>query len=339
MGILYIQTSNGMKVVDPSTPYGKEEYDRILEEEYPELWKICYPRHYREPRNCGQFFSPKIPARKMLDTTVKIMGGRYGNCELYEFVSMSHLAKFGVPMYWIGKEIGEALLRTAPPGKFDWYNMPLPFPACVFHLPKGLLTHPTDGDVAYLMYCRLRAGETHISKLVPGKPYALVNGGITMFAGLADGTLTHWNMPLDAYGPYLSIPDISSLMEQYKGNVHTTGFWMDKNLEMTPEDDELGSKVMHLIFSTLFLMAERPELVSFGQLEKKVRGKNGRPDKEFWSPHVIGERYRIRREPTHGGGTHASPRFHWVRGAWKQQPYGPELSLRKTIWVEPYTRG
>jgi len=29
----------------------------------------------------------------------------------------------------------------------------------------------------------------------------------------------------------------------------------------------------------------------------------------------------------------------FVRGHWRQQPYGPGMSLRKTIWIEPYIKG
>lgn len=39
----------------------------------------------------------------------------------------------------------------------------------------------------------------------------------------------------------------------------------------------------------------------------------------------------------HGG--HASPVRHLVMGFFRQQPYGPQRSLRKTIWIEPFWRG
>ena len=36
-----------------------------------------------------------------------------------------------------------------------------------------------------------------------------------------------------------------------------------------------------------------------------------------------------------GGGTHASPKPHWRRGHWAQQPYGPNSSLRKPVLRPP----
>jgi hypothetical protein len=84
----------------------------------------------------------------------------------------------------------------------------------------------------------------------------------------------------------------------------------------------------------------RPDVVTPAALTNRVPAKKGREAREFWSPHVIGEHYKIRREPApYQGGTHASPRFHWVEGSWKQQHYGPGRELRKTIWIEPYERG
>lgn len=40
-----------------------------------------------------------------------------------------------------------------------------------------------------------------------------------------------------------------------------------------------------------------------------------------------------------GGGTHASPVRHLVRGFFRQQHYGPKNSLTKTIWIMPFWRG
>ena len=61
---------------------------------------------------------------------------------------------------------------------------------------------------------------------------------------------------------------------------------------------------------------------------------------EYWQPHIIGKHYKLRYEHRTGqGGTHASPRGHWVSGFWREQPHGPQRSLRKTLWIEPFWRG
>ena len=68
--------------------------------------------------------------------------------------------------------------------------------------------------------------------------------------------------------------------------------------------------------------------------------------REFWSPNVIGAKYKFKREvPTivdgkfvtgqRATGTHASPRLHWRRGHYRNQAFGHQRKERKTIWIEP----
>jgi hypothetical protein len=59
---------------------------------------------------------------------------------------------------------------------------------------------------------------------------------------------------------------------------------------------------------------------------------------------MMGGRFRVKGkidEPSKKkvkGGWKLSYRF-WVRGHWRNQPYGPERSLRKLIWIEPFQKG
>jgi hypothetical protein len=86
----------------------------------------------------------------------------------------------------------------------------------------------------------------------------------------------------------------------------------------------LGLDVLHFIFSTLILTTARPGLVTNASIASRAPAKKGREAKEFWNPAIIGANYKIRREakPPQGG-THASPRFHWVQGFLREQPYAP----------------
>ena len=53
-----------------------------------------------------------------------------------------------------------------------------------------------------------------------------------------------------------------------------------------------------------------------------------------YSKTVIGRNYATKRSDGNGG-THASPRMHWRRGHFRQQAFGPKMSERKIIWLEP----
>lgn len=310
-----------------------------LEREYPALWQTCYPRVYSDPRN-GQYYSSKKPARQLMLIALKVLNGQVAAAEKYEFHLASHLSRFRVPMYWLSPNLAEALKLTQPPGAFDWYNMPMPFEAGVIMMPKGSLVHKTDGDVSFICWGRFRAGETYRAPLIPGKPYTSLNGGMMLAAAVASGYFIHWNIPLDAYGPRLTLAELQHLIAKFAGvGDHSTAIPL-RDGGMKPADHELGLDVAHFIFSTLMLMTARPDLVTAPSLTRRIPAKKGTAPKEFWNPAIIGEHYKVRSQaqPPQGG-SHASPRFHWVQGFWREQPYGPQRELRKTIWIEPFTRG
>jgi hypothetical protein len=96
------------------------------------------------------------------------------------------------------------------------------------------------------------------------------------------------------------------------------------------------ARAVHILFGTFFVMEARPELVTHARLSKRVM-KRGR-QREFWHPNVIGEHYRVRYEGSTNG-THASPRIHWVRGFYRNQPFGLGRSDRRLVWIEPFMRG
>lgn len=326
------------------TPQELHSLFEMVEKQMPELWHTCYPRIYTEPK-CGQYYSPKQAARQLAAVAIKIQRGWIGGGEQYEFIAASHLAKYRVPMFWLGHDMTVAITKTTPPGKIPWYDMKMPFPACIFMLPKGTLVHPKEGDVTFMGYVRLREGERHTSQLVKGRSYGFVNGGMTFLAYTVgeninlSGHLYHWNLPLDFYGPLVSIPDIDAApVTDSAKDKHQSGvpFY---NPEMTPEDNRFMLEVVHAAFGTILLMTDRPDLVTTGSMQKRVVDKNKGKTREFWTPNVLGENYRLRREHVDQGGTHASPRFHWVRGFWREQAYGHKRELRKQQWIEPYTRG
>jgi hypothetical protein len=329
------------KLAEGELPLNPQQLEReffdVMVRAHPELWRTCYPRIYSDPRN-GQYHSSKRPARQLMTIALKVLNNQIGASEVYEYHLASHLTAFRVPMYWLSPAITEALKLTTFPGKFNWYDMPFPFEAGVFMLPKGSLRHKTDGDAVFLAYGRFRAGETYHSPLIPGKPYTSKNGGMILTASVEGGYFLHWNIPLEAYGSVITMPELQMMIKSFSTE-HGTAIPL-RGGSMTPADYDMGVEVAHYIFSTLMLMTARPDLVTKPSLSHRIPAKKGNLPKEFWNPAIIGENYTARREvrPSQGG-THASPRFHWVKGAWKEQPYGPNHELRRTQWIAPYARG
>lgn len=303
-----------------------------LAHEHPHLWEKCYTKIYTGVE--GSYHSPKIPSYFMLCSAAKASAPEV---ELYadfnetvELIWASRLADYRVPIFWLEPDITEALRLTTLPGTLDFRTMKLPFEAAIFMLPTGTFQYGPD-DVVFVSYARAALKEP-IKSINPVAAEMLSGrGDFTVFAGLTDGRLLNWSHPWEKE---IDIAHINSTVEGLPDKPLTTGF----QTEVSSDDKQFLANVAHLVLNTLQLMISKPQLVSMGSLVKKVQGKKGRV-KVFWSPNTIGKDYRIRRVGQHLGGTHASPRGHWVRGFWRDQACGQQFRERREVWIEPFWRG
>ena len=251
-----------------------------------------------------------------------------------EAIWASRLAAYRVPIFWLGREITQALKLTTLPVTLNFTTMKLPFEAAVFMLPKGSLVHQVEAtDVVCVSYARAAMGEEipsinpAVTKTIHGR------GDFTVFAGMSGGRLINWSHPWEQP---LDIAQLDSTIED------TTTLPLSLQTEFQPDiteyDKQFMARAAHLVFNTLQLILAKPDLVSMGSLVKQVHNKR-KSIRKFWTPNMIGEDYRLRRESPPLGGTHASPRGHWVRGFWRDQACGPNYSQHKEIWIEPFWRG
>jgi hypothetical protein len=329
-----------LRDIAPASSLSAEEVRaglRFSEQMYPVLWKKCYPRTF-EPYLPNEYSSPKAVAHTMMTITQKIELHFLGQSEKTEMMWACQMARYGTPTYWVKRDLAEAVMRTTPPLTLDWYNMELPFPAMAFMLPHGFLTHKDEGTINWIAFGRFKQKD-YIDTIATEGPrqWASENGALLFFANSAARYMTHWNMPYTEF-PLIDLANINAMVEKYDDNHHTSG-WLAAP-EMTKEDTYLGGKVAHLIFGLLLLMQRKPELVTNAFLIKRVKGKKGEAPREFWSPSILGKDYTLKRAaglPL--GGTHASPRYHWVRGFWREHHFGPKRSQTKEQWIEPYERG
>ena len=140
--------------------------------------------------------------------------------------------------------------------------------------------------------------------------------------------------PYSEEQPVLNIPDLDELAMQGKDKTHAGNFFSPQ-VVMTDDDHHLIARAAQYLFSSLLLISSRPDLVTNGALKKRLERRGVK--QEYWTPNILGEFYKLPKVPL--GGTHASPRLHWVRGFWRNQAYGPNSSLRKHIWIEPFLKG
>jgi hypothetical protein len=317
---------------------------RIIEElaaENPQLWAKCYPRIYNEVP-AGRYPSVREVAGDLLSAAVNIEDGFMGENEKVGIVLASMLVMYGVPIYWLTRDMAEALKQTTPPSIVDLRTAHFPFEAAVIMLPEGTLPHEgEEGEARFVSYCRTRPGMDipSLARIASPKGWHVgVRGALNVFAHTTIEHLMHWTLPDDKP---LDLGKLDDIIQKFGGEWqgHGTEFPDEFRHEMDDADNRLMARVLHLIMGALALIVRRPDLVTGGELQKRVQRKSDRP-REFWSPRIIGEHYKLRREYVPQGGTHASPRGHWVRGFYREQPYGPRVEgLRKEVWIEPFWRG
>ena len=311
----------------------------------PELWAKCYPKIY-QGLDGGEYYSAKLVGHFMLMAALKMEFP-----EMHQFRRLnetdvatwaSRLAAYRVPIFWLSREITEALQLTTLPATLNLTTMNLPFEAAVFMLPKGSLIFESDkaigeafrrrdSEVVYVSYSRVAKGEEIPSINLAAVEAVRGRGEFTVFAGTLDRRLVHWSHPSEQS---LDIAQLDATVQNTLNSPQAEEFEED----LTPHSRPFLARVSHLVFNTLQLMLSRPNLVSMGSLVKRVHNKR-KSIKTFWTPNIIGKDYRLRRESQPLGGTHASPRGHWVRGFWRDQACGPNFSEHKETWIEPFWRG
>ena len=113
----------------------------------PELWAKCYAKIY-EDIDGGEYYSAKLIGHLMLIAALKmefreLHWFRRLN-EKDEAIWASRLAAYRVPIFWLSREITEALQLTTLPVTLNLTTMKLPFEAAVFMLPKGSLIFESE---------------------------------------------------------------------------------------------------------------------------------------------------------------------------------------------------
>jgi hypothetical protein len=314
-----------------------DELINVLELMFPGLWAKSYPRRYD---NLGSFHSPKLAALGAADAAAKAIHAGLGDHAVRsEFMVSAQCAKHGYPTFFVTSAMLKACSLTNLPPDMNWTEIQMPFPGMTFIFERGAIVHPEDKlDVPYLALARTKAGEKLVHPY-PGTPTGTMGiGGMAM--------MTTQVSPTQVFHMDFTISELSSPLIKDVDRAAVTDYeviQMEHLMKISPEGKEFNKWLMLLGIKLILLMNSRPELVSNGTLLRSIKPKRpGEPKVEYWSPNVIGRHYRSAEEPDKGNGTGESggrKRMHWRRGHFTQQPYGPNHSLRKTLWREPVLVG
>jgi len=289
-----------------------------------QAWRECYPRIYRDMERYG---SPKVAAAAAV-AAIEWVSDDYRNAPATArniYTAVCKAREFDFPTLFIAPDLLAAVSETEPPGDLLWQEIKLPFEAGALCLPRGALRHPTDGACEILGWARIPAEE--VLQFAPGRPKVKLSEDIfTVWTGLAEKE----NFPL--LDTVLNAKTSPQLGDRSAPGV-STGQNRAGSYEfpLAENENEFLQQLRGIVFGALLAIEARPTLLSHG---RRV-GSHKKSHREIWEPNIIGRDYRIVRECGGDAGTHASPRLHWRRGHYRNQPYGAGRSQIRRIWIEP----
>ena len=218
-----------------------------LAHDRPELWAKCYPKIY-EGVDGGEHYSAKFVGYFLLTVAFKIEQPevrmyKHFN-ETVEAIWASRLAAYRVPIFWLIREITEALKLTTLPVALDLTTMKLPFEAAVFMLPKGSLTYQSEAtDVVCASYARAAMCE-EIPSINPSAVETITGrGDFSVFAGMLNGLLLNWSHPWEQP---LDIAQLDATIQDTPNDPLQTQFQTD----ITTYGKHFMARVAHLVFNT-----------------------------------------------------------------------------------------
>jgi hypothetical protein len=312
--------------------------EQMLREIAPDLLKMTYPRvyerceTYHSPRTVGVMLAQALHTQRLFGinacpTTFILMAP-----------AMKPLIERQVPLMFLAPAFLEAVRNTDFHDEINWSELELPYEEGIFVLPRGALIHPVDGEVAFIMWSRQRAG---VHKLpfrdrtgkntieLPGDRFSFVAGcpyadNMVWF----DSNITAEKRPILKFGHMFYGEDGSPQLVRDR--------MRHQDFPLESKDHDFLETIGKLLFGSLMALNARPQLQGRSDLIRSVPAKKDRDPLEFWSPNVIGQNYQVKRPAGPPlGGTHSSPRLHWRRGHHRNQPCGPQWSERRWIWIEP----
>lgn len=286
-------------------------------------FKILTARKYRDPRGYMAFekVALLIAAQTLHDAS---------GLELADFAQRKAsgisacLAQSAAPIWWLGQELGFALLRSQCPPASILLSGRRTYPYGIIMLPSSFLINPDGNVIDFIAWQWMLPGEVCRARLADGS---------TMDVGSTDADCdTLHLLAMGQAGTTYALgfgPEPSS-----NDNFHLSSYYENPDMDA---ERIFTSSIRSVAIQSILLLSSREELVSGNGSHGSLKSPSN--SKKLSDPRWLGRFYKSQRTRHSKGGSHASPVLHWRAGHWRQQPVGEGRRHRKTIWVEPTVVG
>lgn len=242
-----------------------------------------------------------------------------------------------VPIYWLSQDLAKALLHTELPT--HWVNLKPFVPSGIILLPP-IIKSPDNKTIEWL----------HFNYFPAGYIYQNLTIGDTTWQNTSKepikSPILTWISIFKDFSTYSST---IRLEPDPEGNPEKGEFYLAPTVELSGDntdiltEKEFTGAIDNLVFQLLLYMMAKPNSISIdrsgigfsgGKNAKKSKLANTVPKAPLW----IGKNYQLKYESSKSLNLSSkhSPRTHWRRGHWRNQPTGSrDNPLYKNIWIEP----
>lgn len=265
------------------------------------------------------------------------------------FIIQCQLSRCGVPTYLVGRELANALWRTKPPGELPLERLRFPYPAIRFVFEEGSLPF-RSGHLATLEYAVLEANQPaaippeafgrHVALLpkfrgpitFPGRTMELASGF------RMDGSRYTWDRrTMYSQFPLVDCATVADLL----GRAPEVPNFHGEGKAYLPPMTDLPPSTLGTLVNLLFFMTAKPDCIEDENVERAERRKHNRTVDALYSPRKIGLKFRLaafgQSDEHEATGRKLAPG--WRCGHWRDVAYGPDHSLRRETWIQPYPYG
>ena len=311
------------------------ESAKEVEEQFKDLFKLCYPRRiippsdrYRNPRLYAADGS-SVLARALLGETRHnhVIGGID--------IAVNRLVELNVPTFFIADQFFRAVASTDL-DELDLKEIKWPLDAMLFCLPADTSKEILGVEVPWITIARIPKGQfrpkySQIYTIVEADRLAIHFPVFHRGAILCEDFGGLW--PLDG--------KLNDLINSEPFADYVPEFVKAKAGHVDLEEDRrVSDRVMRIAMLLLLAIVSRPNSVQMGRVVRPVKDNQANPAKnqdELWSANVIGRDFKMKKAEGVGSEpTGRTLRVHIRRGHFRHQRHGIRNSLIKVLWIEPY---